>query len=150
MKYLKKYENFNYCFGSMREKKLMWDEISVFRMRLLNWVSCIVGNFNSIKRKEERKTSGSDYSRKNLRFNNFIEKVDLLDIPIVGKKFTWYKSNRTIISRIDRAMVSKEWLEVWSNSRQFIYSRIVFVHCVLVLKDSCSDWGPKPFRSLDG
>jgi len=93
--------------------------------------------------------SGSDYSREIRGFNEFIEKAELLDIPMIGRKFTWYKPNGMTKSRIDRVLVSKEWLEVWPNSKQFIYSRSVSDHCVLVIKDSCPDWGPKPFRSLD-
>ena len=39
----------------------------------------------------------------------FIKKVGLFDIP--RRKFTWYKPNGTIKSRIDRFLVSREWLE---------------------------------------
>jgi len=64
--------------------------------------------------KEERKSlvSTSDYSRESREFNNFIERSELLDIPMVGRKFTWYKPNGTVKSRIDRVLVSKEWLDI--------------------------------------
>jgi len=44
-----------YCTGSLREKKLIWEEICGFRMSLLNRAWWVVGKFNSIIRKEERK-----------------------------------------------------------------------------------------------
>ena len=73
-------------------------------------------------------------------FNEFIEKAELMDIPMVGRKFTWYKPNGTAKSRIDRVLVSKEWMEEWLNSKQIVLSRSVSDHCVLVIKDSCPDW----------
>ena len=92
---------------------------------------------------------GLNYNREMRDFNEFIEKAELMDILMVGQKFTWYKPNGTAKSRIDRVLVSKEWMEEWSNSKQIVLSRSVSDHCALVIKDSCPDWGPKPFRSLD-
>ncbi len=55
--------------------------------------------------------SVTDYSREIKGFNEFIEKSELVDIPLVGRKFTWYKPNGLVKSRIDKVLVSKEWLE---------------------------------------
>jgi len=41
-------------------------------------------------------------------FNNFIEKADLVDILMVGRKFPWHKSNGFVKSRIDRVLVFRE------------------------------------------
>jgi len=68
---------------------------------------------------------------------------------MVGRKFNWYKLNGSVKSKIDKILVSREWLEVWSNNKQFVLSRSVSDHCALVLKDTCVDWGLKPFRRLD-
>jgi len=59
-----------YCTGSLREKKLIWDDISVFRLSKLNRVSC--GDYNSIRRKNERKSliSVSDYNSEVSSFSN--------------------------------------------------------------------------------
>ena len=92
---------------------------------------------------------GSNYSREMREFNEFIEKAELMDIPMVGRKFTWYKPNGYAKSRIDRVLVSKEWMEEWPNSKQFVLSRSVSDHCALVIIDSCPDWEPRPLRSLD-
>jgi len=65
-----------YYSGSLREKKLIWDEICEVRTNYLNRVWCIGGDFNAIKRKEERKSfaSVSNYNREIREFNNFIKK----------------------------------------------------------------------------
>jgi len=66
-----------------------------------------------------------------------------------GRKFTWYKPNSTTRSRLDRAIVSDEWLLQWPGSKQYVLSRQVSDHYALVVKNSIVDWGPKPFRSFD-
>ena len=101
-------------------------------------VWCVVEDFNSIRRKEERKSvvSASVYSREIKVFNDFIENMELLDIIMAGRKFTWYKPNGTVKSRIDRILVSREWLDVWPNSKQLVLIRKVSNHCALVLKVS--------------
>ena len=93
--------------------------------------------------------SVSDYSRDIIGFNDFIEESELVDVLMVGRKFTWYKPNGSVKSRIDRVLVSREWLDAWPDCKQFVLSRTVSDHCALVFKNSIVDWGPKLFRSLD-
>jgi len=52
-------------------------------------------------------------------------------------------------SIIDRVLVSKEWLDFWPNSQQFVLNRAILDHCAVILKEVLVDWGPKPFRCLD-
>ena len=140
-----------YCSGSFREKKEVWEEINSYRLNQISKAWCVIGDFNSIRRQEERKSliSVSDYSREINGFNDFIEKSELVDIPLVGRKFTWYKPNGMVKSRIDRVLVSKEWLEAWPSCQQFVLNRSISDHCAIVLKEVVVDWGPRPFRSLD-
>jgi len=60
-----------YCSGSLPEKKEVWDEINAARLNQLSKAWCIIGDFNSIRRQEERKCmiSTSDYSREIRGFN---------------------------------------------------------------------------------
>ena len=140
-----------YCSGTLREKKEMWKEVGTFRQRQLSKAWCIIGDFNSIRMQKERRSemSESDYSREIKGFNEFIESSELADIPLVGRKFSWFKPNGLVKSRIDRVLVSKEWLDLWPNSQQFVLSRSISDHCAVLLKEVSVDWGPKPFRCLD-
>ncbi|XP_027905898.1 uncharacterized protein LOC114165485 [Vigna unguiculata] len=52
-------------------------------------------------------------------------------------------------SRINRVLISPEWLEYWPDSKQYIKGRQVSDHCALLLKSVTMDWGPKPFKSLN-
>ena len=68
---------------------------------------------------------------------------------MVGRKFTWYKPNGLVKSRIDKVLVSKEWLEYWPNCQQLVLSRSISDHYAVILREVSVDWGPKPFRCLD-
>lgn len=42
--------------------------------------------------------------------------LEVLDVSLMGRRFTWYHPNGQTISRIDRALISEEWedfLVVW-------------------------------------
>jgi len=130
-----------YDSGSLREKKEVWKEINTIRLNQLSKAWCIIGDFNSIRLQEERKSlmSTSDYSREIKGFNDFIESSELVDISLVGRKFTWYKPNGLVKSRIDKVLVSKEWLDVWPNFQQFVLSRSISDHCAVILKEVTVD-----------
>ena len=71
-------------------------------------------DFNAVRKPEERvgniqgATTGS--SREIVEFNNFIDDVLLQDISLTGRRFTWYRVGGGAKSRIDRVLVSQEWL----------------------------------------
>jgi hypothetical protein len=79
-------------------------------------------------------------------FNSFISNVDLLDVNPLARKFTWFHSSGSAMSRIDRALISDGWISTWGNPSLWILPRTISDHCPLVLKYGNSDWGPKPFR----
>jgi len=91
----------------LREKRSIWEEMSEYRKNQIFKAWCVVRNFNSIRRQEERKSlmSVSDYSREKKGFNAFIEKSELVDVPMFDRKFTWYKTNGLVKSRIDRVLI---------------------------------------------
>jgi len=49
-------------------------------------------------------------------FNNFIEENMLIDLPLCGRLFTWYRGDDVSMSRLDRFLLSEKWCEVWPNS----------------------------------
>lgn len=36
--------------------------------------------------------------------------AELIDLPLVGRKYTWYRSDGVVMSRLDRFLVSDELL----------------------------------------
>ena len=74
---------------------------------------------------------------------------EMVDIPCIGRKYTWYRPNGKAKSRLDRFLTTFEWLQHWSGNKQYVLDRQISDHCGLVLKSNMVDWGPKPFRFLD-
>lgn len=68
-------------------------------------------------------------------FNHFINEVELEDLNVLGRRFTWYHPNGRSMSRIDRTLISEEWSQLWGNNTLWMLSRDVSYHCSLVLKN---------------
>ena len=109
------------------------------------------GDFNAIRSQNERKgiRDRVNHSGEINGINNFIDANSLFDLPIVGKTFTWFKSNGSARSRLDRVLVSEEWMEKWPICKQYVQLRKVSDHYAIVVNSVDKDWGPKPFRSID-
>ncbi|MCH84503.1 LINE-1 reverse transcriptase like, partial [Trifolium medium] len=75
-----------------------------------------------------------------------MEELEMVDLPLVGRRFTWFQANGRAMSRIDRVLISDEWAMRWGNSLLWVHPRDVSDHCPLILKYSNDEWGPKPFR----
>jgi len=82
-------------------------------------------------------------------FNGLVHNMELTDIPMIGRKYTWYSSSRSAMSRLDRVLLSTKWLDLWPDCKQYILDRQLSDHCAIILKHNTIDWGPKPFRTLD-
>ena len=140
-----------YAACNMSDKKKLWEELSSVKNTNPGWAWCFCGDFNAVRSAGERKGVGERGSQKSeiKGFNSFIESNLLVELPLVGKKFTWFKANGTSKSRLDRVLVSDEWLQKWPMGKQYIQPREVSDHCAIVVKCVSKDWGPRPFRSLD-
>ncbi|GKV15742.1 hypothetical protein SLEP1_g26499 [Rubroshorea leprosula] len=70
--------------------------------------------FTKMRDKEERRGRYTDVV--DMRgFNDFILDASLEEIPMVGRKFTWYKSDGTAMSKLDRFLFSTEFLINFPN-----------------------------------
>ena len=41
-------------------------------------------------------------------FNNFIRDLEVEDVELLGRKFTWFHANGITMSRINRVLISEE------------------------------------------
>jgi hypothetical protein len=109
-----------------------------------------MGDFNSVRTNEERRGVRGDVhgnsSSEMVAFDSFLTNLELIDMPLVGRRFTWLHPNGVTMSRLDRILISPAWFEVWGAPSVWVLARDVSDHCPLVLKYSVEDWGPKPFR----
>nr|XP_025675981.1 uncharacterized protein LOC112776161 [Arachis hypogaea] len=105
-----------------------------------------MGDFNEVIQIEERKgqdrltTSAED-------FKDWIQDMQLLDLPLNNRKFTWFRGRSC--SCIDRVLLSVEWIEEFSKIRLKGGPRGLSDHCPIIVEDSKFRGGPRPFQSLD-
>jgi hypothetical protein len=45
----------------------------------------------------------------NIAFSRFIDDNFLIDLPLCGRKFTWYRGDGGSMSRLDIFLLSAEW-----------------------------------------
>lgn len=84
-----------------------------------------------------------------IEFNEFLDKMEMSDLPLLGRGFTWCNSvEGDKWSRIDRFVLDPEWLEVFRLKQRGL-PRSVSDHCPLLLMEDKRNWGPKPFRFLN-
>ncbi|GKV32438.1 hypothetical protein SLEP1_g41047 [Rubroshorea leprosula] len=131
----------------MMGKRALWEELKhLIQENRGNWY--MVGDFNAILGTHESKGGGGSV-REMREFNEFMEGSGLLDLLLIGRKFTWYHPNGSSMSRLDRILVSKEWLSNWKECKQWGLKRIILDHSPILLKNQIRDWGPQPFRVFD-
>jgi len=59
-------------------------------------------------------------------FNSFITYTLLIDLPLCGCLFTWYRGDGISMSRIDRFLLSEKWCEAWPNCIQVAHCNAHF------------------------
>ena len=101
------------CFGvySPNDNNLrrqMWDElIGIQQLWEVPW--CYIGDLNIVRFPSER-LGGSRLTTAMENFSEFIEELNLIDLPLKGRSYTWSSgSDQPLMYRIDRALVSHDW-----------------------------------------
>ena len=68
------------------------------------------GDFNEVLEPEEIK--GNEVTTQGMKdFRHCIGELNLVELPLLDKKFTWYVYDNNCASRTDRFFVDQEWLE---------------------------------------
>lgn len=75
----------------------------------------------------------------------FIEDMGLIDLPLTGRKYTWHRANGGCMSRLDRFLISDEWIVKWGEHTQWGLPRSVSDHCPILLKTNSINLGAKAF-----
>ncbi|PNY01857.1 cysteine-rich receptor-like protein kinase, partial [Trifolium pratense] len=132
-------------------KKKLWEDILALKQHSSNGEWCVGGDFNAVLHSSER-IGSSAVSRQGERilFNRFVEELEVIDVPVLGKKFSWFSADGRSMSRIDRFLLSDGFITTQGISSQWIGDRDISDHCPIWLMASPNNWGPKPFRVING
>ncbi|KAL9689681.1 hypothetical protein QQ045_010070 [Rhodiola kirilowii] len=116
LKYQERLMNFVnvYAPSLEKEKMLLWESLLALKSSFEGeWI--IGGDFNYVLSEEER--SQTLFNVKDaLLFQEFIQAMDVLDLPLKGRRFTW--GNKKGACRLDRFLISPEVLSVWPKVMQ--------------------------------
>ncbi|XP_026443892.1 uncharacterized protein LOC113344036 [Papaver somniferum] len=132
------------CASYTEDVKLFWREIKEVRsFWQYPWV--IRGDFNEIRFCHER-YMGSDYTDGMERFNRFIPKHHLIDLPLIGATYTWTNNQvQSVKIRIDRLLISLSWELEFPNVIQQALPHPVSDHSPIALICDGLKRGPPPF-----
>lgn len=93
---------------------LLWDRLLMVVEQRAEVNICIIRDLNSILEVGERVGLGGTGSLRDRReFKEFVERGKLVDVKIEGRKYTYYMSNGTCKSKVDRALINGKWEERW-------------------------------------
>jgi endonuclease/exonuclease/phosphatase family metal-dependent hydrolase len=94
---------------------------------------CVGGDFNIIRNRSEKNNDRFD-ERWPFLFNVVIDGLDLREIEMSGRKFTWANSRRVpTYEKLDRVLVSTEWEQRFPLATVVALSREISDHTPLLL-----------------
>ena len=138
---------FSGVYGPNRDsdRKLLWEELSgIGSWWSLPW--CIGGDFNVVRFPNERGAGGS-ISSAMWDFSDFISDQGLLDLSLVGGRFTWSSNqDNPSMSRLDRFLVSPEWDIQFPIAVRSLLPRTLSDHFPILLDCGRNRGGKSPFR----
>jgi hypothetical protein len=109
---------------------------------------CIRGDFNIIRNSNE-KNNDRFQERWPFLFNAVIDSLDLREIDLSGRKFTWANSRRVpTYEKLDRVLVSTEWEQYFPLATVEALNRDISDHTPLLLStgDGVKLKKPPPFK----
>lgn len=73
-------------------------------------------------------------SLENSKFYEFIDDMELINLPTVDNKFTWFNVAGLSMSKLDWFLTSKGLLDSWKLKGQLIGNRVILGHYLILIK----------------
>ncbi|MCH87544.1 transposon TX1 putative protein, partial [Trifolium medium] len=129
-----------YASCVLQAKKALWVDLLVAMRIHRGEHYCIMGDFNSVRCLGERNgvRGGSERSEDTRLFNVFIENTGLIDLPLMGRKYTWMQPN-------GREVVEGEWTSYQVNG----WTGYVLKEKLKRLKGALRIWNKEVYGSVD-
>ncbi|KAH6762314.1 hypothetical protein C2S52_019747 [Perilla frutescens var. hirtella] len=127
------------------KRQSLWADLA-----MLQGIFIILGDFNAVRGSHERRGKAKSSPQACFDFNNFIGDSDLFEVERNGLFFSWSRRRffpELTESKIDRALISKAFQEVWALISATLLPHLCSDHSPLVVVfKSLMDSGPIPFR----
>ncbi|KAI5398482.1 hypothetical protein KIW84_064028 [Lathyrus oleraceus] len=137
------------CF--IEKKRVFWARLVEFKSKFPEGLWCVGGDFNTVRVKAERKGISNNFNIKEAEdFEGFISSMNLVDVPMINKRFTWYNLDGSACSRLDRFLIFEKLFDLWGVGGIVAGDRSISDHCPIWLNCNFVDWGPKPFKFFKG
>ncbi|KAJ0907900.1 putative RNA-directed DNA polymerase [Helianthus annuus] len=96
------------------ERRQLWEKLLTLREAIQGmWV--LIGDFNEVRVPSDRLNSVFD-SNNAMCFNNFISSGGFVEYPMTGRRFTYMTADGKKLSKIDRILVSMDFVNKWPNA----------------------------------
>ncbi|RVW84239.1 Transposon TX1 uncharacterized 149 kDa protein [Vitis vinifera] len=130
---------------SKDDRDTFWGELGAIR-GIWDDPWCVGGDFNVTLNLGERSNQGR-LTGAMRRFAQVTDELELLDIPLHGGVASWSGGrNNQAWARLDRFLVTQDWLDCFSGVLQCRLPRPVSDHFPIILKGGGVRKGPSPFR----
>ncbi|CAK8534563.1 unnamed protein product [Lathyrus sativus] len=131
---------------NLHNKRILWSYLINLRSSSSYGEWLVSGDFDVVKRNEERHSRTACCTAEMNEFCSFIDAMRLVDLPDVGNCFTWFNSSGSCRSRLDRFLLSDGLIDSWKISAQCMGDKDVSDHRPVWIKANHLNWGPKPFK----
>jgi hypothetical protein len=118
------------CQGILRDQFVQW----LFNITIPDdelWL--FLGDFNFIRSPDNRNLPGGDINDIFL-FNEVIDQLGLLELPIKGRAYTWSNMQQTpLLEQLDWFFTSSNWISVYPNTNVTTMARPMSDHVPCVV-----------------
>ena len=105
-------------------QQVLWENIYVRLNSFADHNICICGDFNVVRCVEEIRSVGLVFRPSGItNFNQLIDGNILIDLPLRGCSYTWYRRDVRYVSHIDPFLLSENWCLTLPNYFQMASSR---------------------------
>ena len=113
---------------------------------LCNGAWLLGGDFNLIYQAADKNNANLDRAMMG-RFRRFLDDMDLKEIPLLGRKYTWSNERRSpTLVRLDRAFCCGDWDNIFPDAVLQSTAAGVSDHCPLILGLKVSTSGKRRFH----
>ncbi|KAJ8450406.1 hypothetical protein Cgig2_002091 [Carnegiea gigantea] len=129
------YITFVYSQNQVHLRHQLWEDLASLQPGHVPW--CIIGDFNAIIYKDDS-VGGGDVLTSDLKYmRDFMDLCELHEMRSIGPYFSW--SNKTVMSRIDRALVNDSWFGLFDYTQvryaaNSLSDHTPLVYCTVKLK----------------